>query len=287
MEVRTPKEVFTELREVKSPGDRTPKERAAFPKLSGGKDAEETATPGTRKQEEGFRMIKGGKGYTIADIEALPEGERAELIDGELFRMDAPLRIHQKLLAKIFYKIMSYIEKNNGKCEVYPAPFAVCIKKDDYNYVEPDISVICDRDKLDRKGCQGAPDWVIEILSPSSVKMDCERKVKLYRETGVREYWIVDSEKKMVAVYGLGQSETPQGTCAVYGLGQSEAPQGTCAVYGFGQSEKPQGTGTQTNGTCALAEKPWDEPVYYSFSERIKVGIFEDLWLDFEEMDLR
>ena len=140
-------------------------------------------------------MIKGGKGYTIADIEALPEGERAELIDGELFRMDAPLRIHQKLLAKIFYKIMSYIEKNNGKCEVYPAPFAVCIKKDDYNYVEPDISVICDRDKLDRKGCQGAPDWVIEILSPSSVKMDCERKVKLYRETGVREYWIVDAEK--------------------------------------------------------------------------------------------
>ena len=201
-------------------------------------------------------MIKGGKGYTIADIEALPEGERAELIDGELFRMDAPLRIHQKLLAKIFYKIMSYIEKNNGKCEVYPAPFAVCIKKDDYNYVEPDISVICDRDKLDRKGCQGAPDWVIEILSPSSVKMDCERKVKLYRETGVREYWIVDPEKE------------------------------TAAVYGFGQGEKPQGTGTQTNGTCALAEKAWDEPVHYSFSERIKVGIFEDLWLDFSEMDL-
>ena len=256
MEVRKAKEVFTELREVKSPGDRTIKERAALSKLSETKDAEETAELRILKREEGFRMIKGGKSYTIADIEALPEGERAELIDGELFRMDAPLRIHQKLLAKIFYKIMSYIEKNNGKCEVYPAPFAVCIKKDDYNYVEPDISVICDRDKLDRKGCQGAPDWVIEILSPSSVKMDCERKVKLYRETGVREYWIADPEKE------------------------------TVAVYGFGRGKMPQGTGTQTSGTCALAEKVRDEPVYYAFSERVKAGIFEDLWLDFSEMDL-
>ena len=82
MEVRKAKEVFTELREVKSPGDRTIKERAALSKLSETKDAEETAELRILKREEGFRMIKGGKGYTIADIEALPEGERAELIDG-------------------------------------------------------------------------------------------------------------------------------------------------------------------------------------------------------------
>ena len=186
----------------------------------------------TREQ---FMEIKGGKGYTIADIEALPEGERAELIDGELFRMDAPVTIHQKILIELAFEIMSYIKKNKGKCQIYPAPFAVRIKKDNRNYVEPDISVICDRDKLDKKGCQGAPDWVIEILSPSSVKMDCERKVKLYREAGVREYWIVDAGKETVTIY---------------------------------------------KADC------WNNPVCHSFSERIKAGIFEDLYLEISQMDI-
>ena len=207
----------------------------------------------TREQ---FMEIKGGKGYTIADIEALPEGERAELIDGELFRMDSPLRIHQDILMQLAIEISLYVKKNKGNCKVYPAPFAVRIKKDNRNYVEPDISVICDRDRLDEKGCQGAPDWVIEILSPSSVKMDCERKVKLYYETGVREYWIVDPEKQMVM------------------------------VYDFEHGKVPRQTDVCTNGTCALAAKPWDKPSYYSFSERVKVGIFEDLFVDFSEMDL-
>ncbi|MCM1423147.1 MAG: Uma2 family endonuclease, partial [bacterium] len=75
------------------------------------------------------------------------------------------------------------------------------IKKDNRNYVEPDISVICDMEKKSEKGCQGAPDWAIEIVSPSSVKMDYERKVKLYREAGVREYWIVDTERETITVY--------------------------------------------------------------------------------------
>lgn len=83
--------------------------------------------------------IKGGKGYTIADIEALPEGERAELIDGELFRMDAPMRTHQKLLIELAFEIKLYIKNRKGSCEVYPAPFAVYIKKDKHNYVEPDV----------------------------------------------------------------------------------------------------------------------------------------------------
>ncbi len=81
------------------------------------------------------------------------------------------------------------------------APFAVYLKEDNRNYVEPDVSVICDRNKLDERDCHGAPDWAVEILSPSSVKMDCERKVKLYQETGVREYWIVDAKKETVTVY--------------------------------------------------------------------------------------
>lgn len=153
------------------------------------------------RREEGFTMLKGGKGYTIADIEALPEGERAELIDGELFWMDAPLRRHQEISGEIFVSIRQHIRQNKGKCKIYAAPFAVYIKKDNRNYVEPDISVICDRDKLDEKGCQGAPDWMIEIVSPSSKMMDYERKVNLYREAGAREYWIVDAETETVTVY--------------------------------------------------------------------------------------
>lgn len=153
--------------------------------------------------------IKGGKGYTTADIEALPEGERAELIDGEMFMMAPPMTVHQRILVKLILKIGSYIEKNKGNCELLPAPFGVYIKKDNLNYVEPDISVICNGDKLDEKGCHGAPDWVIEIVSPTSRKMDYVRKSQLYRETGVREYWIVDPKKQTVTVYKADQWDIP------------------------------------------------------------------------------
>ncbi|MDE6405541.1 MAG: Uma2 family endonuclease [Lachnospiraceae bacterium] len=175
---------------------------------------------------------KGGKGYTTADIEALPDGERAELIDGEMFMMATPMTIHQRILVKLIFEIETFIRKNKGNCELLPAPFGVYIKKDDRNYVEPDISVICHEDKLDEKGCHGAPDWVIEIVSPSSRKMDYMRKTALYQETGVREYWIVDPKKEMVTIYEAGR---------------------------------------------------WDIPVCHSFSERIRVGIYKDLYLDFIE----
>lgn len=200
-------------------------------KLQEWENPDEKNKVGERKR---FMEIRGGKDYTIADIEALPEGERAELIDGEMFRMDAPTWTHQSILVKLVLRIGTYIEQNRGKCRVIPAPFAVYIKKDSRNYVEPDISVICDDEKKSEKGCQGAPDWVIEILSPSSMKMDCERKVKLYRESGVREYWIVDAERETVTVYDFEHRK---------------------------------------------------EAVHYTFSERIKAGIFESLCLDFSEMD--
>lgn len=159
--------------------------------------------------EELLMKKKGGKGYTIADIEALPDGERAELIDGEMFMMATPMTVHQRILVKLIFEIETYIRKNKGNCELLPAPFGVYIKKDERNYVEPDISVICHGDKLDEKGCHGAPDWVIEIVSPSSRKMDYVRKTKLYRETGVREYWIVDPNKETVTIYHAGQWDVP------------------------------------------------------------------------------
>lgn len=161
------------------------------------------------RKEELFMEIKGGKGYTIADIEALPDGERAELIDGELFMMAPPMTVHQRILVKLIFEIETYIRKNGGNCELLPAPFGVYIKKDDRNYVEPDISVICHGDRLDEKGCHGAPDLVIEIVSPSSRKMDYVRKPALYKETGVQEYWIVDPEKEIVTVYTAERWDIP------------------------------------------------------------------------------
>lgn len=182
---------------------------------------------------EGLLMGEDGKRiHTVADIEALPEGERAELIDGEMFVMESPTLTHQDMLNWINVRIAIYLMEHKGSCKVLPAPFAVYILNDERNYVEPDIVVICDRDKLDEKGCHGAPDWVIEIVSPSSKRMDYVKKLALYETAGVREYWIVDPAQRSITVYNF------------------------------------EGEGV---------------PVLYTFTDRIKAGIYEDLYLDFNE----
>ena len=141
--------------------------------------------------------------YSIEDIYSLPEGQSAELIDGEIYMMSPPNRDHQKISAKIHQAIANYIDSKKGSCEVYAAPFSVFLNADDKNYVEPDISVICDKNKLDDKGCNGAPDWIIEIVSPSSRSMDYMTKLFKYRTSGVREYWIIDRQKNRVIVYSF------------------------------------------------------------------------------------
>lgn len=139
--------------------------------------------------------------YTIDDIYVLPDGERAELIDGKIYYMAPPNTKHQRLVSDLHYQIKDFIKRNHGECEVFPAPFAVFLNEDDINYVEPDISVICDKDKITDRGCNGAPDWVIEIVSPGNRSMDYFTKLFKYRTAGVREYWIVDPAKEMVTVY--------------------------------------------------------------------------------------
>lgn len=138
---------------------------------------------------------------TIDDIYALPDGERAELIDGKIYYMAPPSRTHQQILLSLSRRIADYIDSKNGNCEVNIAPFAVFLSEDDINYVEPDISVICDLTKLDDKGCHGAPDWIIEIVSPGTKTMDYFKKLFKYRTVGVREYWIVDPTKELITVY--------------------------------------------------------------------------------------
>ena len=172
------------------------------------------------------------KVYTIEDIYALPEGERAELIDGQIYYMSPPNTRHQRISSILSRKIGNYIDDNKGKCEVFDAPFAVYLDEKTNTYVEPDVSVICDSDKLDDRGCKGAPDWIIEIVSPSSRRMDYYTKLFKYRTVGVREYWIVDPTKNQIMVYDFENEDTEQ----------------------------------------------------YTFQDSVKVGIYEDLRIDFTEM---
>lgn len=174
--------------------------------------------------------------YTEADYYAIPEDVRAELIDGQIYYQAAPSRAHQETLSGLHATIYNYLKSKNGPCKVYPAPFAVKLKEDRKTIVEPDISVICDRDKLTEKGCTGAPDWIVEIISPSNSSHDYIRKLNLYADAGVREYWIVNPMKQTVLVYHLEETSFELNT--------------------------------------------------YTFQDKIKVNIYDDLWIDFQEITL-
>lgn len=172
--------------------------------------------------------------YTIEDIYNMPEGKRAELIDGELYMMVTPGMIHQRISGYLHNEIYNYIKNRNGTCETFAAPFAVFLNADDKTYLEPDISVICDRNKLTDKGCCGAPDWVIEIVSPGSRAADYYKKLMKYGSAGVKEYWIVDYEKKHIFVYNFEQNTVEE----------------------------------------------------YSFSDRVKAGIYDDFEIDFSGLNI-
>lgn len=146
--------------------------------------------------------------YSYADYLTWDEGERFELIDGEIFNMSpAPSRRHQQVLRELATAFSVFLR--DSECEVFFAPFDVRLlvnnKQDDdiNNVVQPDLSIVCNPDKLDDKGCNGAPDLIIEILSPSSVKLDRWLKYQLYEKAGVREYWLVDSVNEFVEIHLL------------------------------------------------------------------------------------
>lgn len=145
--------------------------------------------------------------YTEEDYYNLPENVRAELIDGHLiYNQAAPSRIHQTILSELHTVINNYIKSKGGSCRIYPAPFAVKLREDRKTIVEPDLSIICDKDKLTEHGCTGAPDWIIEIVSPGNPGNDYILKLNLYANAGVREYWIVDPYKERIFVYRLEEN---------------------------------------------------------------------------------
>ena len=144
--------------------------------------------------------------YTIEEFYAVMGEKRAELIGGVIYDMSpASNRMHQTLAAYLFYQIAQFIDSKNGSCKPILAPFDV--KLFDDTVVQPDVSVICDSKKLTEKGCDGAPDWVSEIVSDNAVH-DYIRKFRLYADSGVREYWIVDPKRRMTTVYGFGSNES-------------------------------------------------------------------------------
>ena len=143
--------------------------------------------------------------FTFADSLTWDEDERIEIINGEAFMMAAPSRIHQEICFEIGRQLGNYLE--GKQCRIYPAPFGVRLFEQDGDspenvdtVVEPDISVVCDRSKLDQYGCKGAPDLIVEVLSPSTQRHDQLVKLNLYQQAGVREYWIVDPENRTVRV---------------------------------------------------------------------------------------
>lgn len=174
--------------------------------------------------------------YTESDYYELPKDVRAELIGGQIYYQTAPSYHHQKILMFLSKTIANYIDAKGGPCEVLPAPFAVKLFEDNKTIVEPDISVICDHNKLTDKGCSGAPDWIIEIVSPVNSSHDYLRKLNLYTDAGVREYWIVNPAKQSIFVYCLEEIKF--------------------------------------------------EVTAYTFQDKIKVNIYDDLWIDFQEIIL-
>ena len=172
--------------------------------------------------------------YTVDDIYALPEGERAELIDGQIYFMATPSMIHQRLVMEISYRIRDYIGRKKGDCEVFPSPFAVFLNAEKDIYLEPDISVVCDKDKITSEGCKGSPDWIIEIVSPTSRPMDYYKKLLKYSTAGVKEYWIVDFEKNRIMVYDIQRDSLEE----------------------------------------------------YTFSDKVKAGIYDDFEIDFSEINV-
>lgn len=174
--------------------------------------------------------------YTENDYYNLPENVRAELIHGQIYYMAALSRIHQKILSELHLAIGQYIREKGGPCEIYPAPFAVRLfQDDDKTIVEPDLSIICNPDKLTARGCTGAPDWIIEIVSPTTSSHDYIRKLNLYANTAVREYWIVNPMEQTIYVYFLEKDK--------------------------------------------FAAKS------FTFQDNIKVSIYDDLWVDFRELN--
>ena len=187
-----------------------------------------------------FSQLDLNKRYSYAEYLTWQFQERLELIKGKIFKMSpAPARRHQEVSAKLFYHLMDYLKDQS--CDIYTAPFDVRFPKSQgdentFTVVQPDICIICDKNKLDDRGCVGAPDMIIEILSPATSAKDATVKFDLYEEQGVKEYWMVSPGENLLDVFLLDE-----------------------------------------NGKYRWVKK-------YTENDKVKVNIFDDLYIDMAEV---
>ncbi|MBP3234873.1 MAG: Uma2 family endonuclease [Eubacterium sp.] len=170
----------------------------------------------TQNKEDGPTGLLGEiftqRGYTYSDYAKLelPEGVRVEVVDGYLYKMDAPNIVHQDIAGEVFFVIRDYIKRSKGKCKVIMSPVDVRLEYDkgDMTVVQPDLIVVCEQNKIEnRKNVKGAPDFVLEVISQSSRKMDMYVKMTKYKENGVREYWLVDYENDKIIKYDFENND--------------------------------------------------------------------------------
>ena len=171
---------------------------------------------------------------TLEQYEALPEDLRVEVFDGVVYDMASPSQEHQTISMELSTVLNTYIRGKKGSCRVFHAPFDVKLSEQPLTIVQPDLMIVCDKDKLDGKRCNGAPDFIIEIVTPGNPADDYIRKLYYYKNAGVREYWIVDPRRKNVTINFF--------------------------------------EGNMLN-------------VQYSFDSVIKVNIYDDLYINFSDID--
>ena len=170
--------------------------------------------PSMVKEEVAYDFSGSQQEYTVKDYYALPDERRVELIDGVFYDMSAPSFVHQGIAGEVYFQIASFIKANKGECVVRMSPIDVRLDCDNRTMVQPDVLILCDRSKIMRWGIMGAPDFVLEVLSPSTKRKDCMKKLAKYMEAGVREYWMIDPDKCKLIVYQFDTELYP----AVYGL---------------------------------------------------------------------
>lgn len=177
--------------------------------------------------------IEQSKIITIDDYEAYPDDERIEVFEGVPYAMASPSLIHQRLSIELSYLLKDYIRKKKGMCEVLAAPFDVKLSDDLLTIVQPDVMIVCDPSKLDKNRCNGAPDFIIEIVSSGNAAHDYVKKLNYYQYYGVKEYWIVDPDNQVITIYDFERE-----------------------LY---------------------AKR-------YTFDDKVKVGIYEDFYIDFSPL---
>jgi len=185
--------------------------------------------PAEVRENVAFYQAKKQGEYTVEDYYKIPEEYRVELIDGVIYDMAAPTSAHQLIAGLIYAKLLMHVLERKGECLPMISPLDVQLDCDDRTMIQPDVVIVCDRDKVIQRCVYGAPDFILEVLSPSSAKRDSVIKLNKYLNAGVKEYWMIDPKQKKVLVYDFESGQYP----AIYGF-DSKIPvaiwNGECAI---------------------------------------------------------